>query len=420
MSEGRNQKAEAVTMKIAIIGGGASGLACAVSVMSLSKAKGRKTEVDVIEKNERVGKKLLSTGNGRCNLTNLYVDKNGYPYTYHFAEYALTHFPPESNIDFFSSLGLYCVSDSEGRVYPMSNQASAVLDALRFSCEEAGVNFICGSECLKIKKSGGGFLINGESYYDKVVFACGAKAGVKSFKSYELLSSLGHGVTGTAPSLVKLVSSDKALRQLKGIRASAKVSLFDGKTLLKEETGELQFGDNTVSGIAAMQLSVYAARHFLKSKAPLRLSVDFVPGMSFEKLFGAVENTVRLHPGFAAENLLTGFMPKKVGMMLLKKAEIGLNESLSALQTKQIKGLCAVCKKCVFEITGTMDFSAAQVTAGGMKTDEFDPKTMQSKKHRGLYCIGEMLDVDGLCGGYNLQWAWSSARCCALSIVTGE
>ena len=407
-------------MKIAIIGGGASGLACAFSVMSLSKAKGSKVEVDVIERNERVGKKLLSTGNGRCNLTNLFVDENCYPYTYNFAEYALNLFPPESNLDFFSSLGLYCISDSEGRVYPMSNQASAVLDALRFSCEEVGVNFICGSECQSVRKSGGGFLIDGKKHYDKVVFACGAKAGVKNFKSYELMTSLGHSVTRTAPSLVKLVSSEKALKQLKGIRATAKVSLFDGKTLLKEEAGELQFGDNTVSGIAAMQLSVYAARHFLKSKAPLRLSVDFVPGMSFEKLLSAVGNTVKLHSGFTAENLLTGFMPKKVGMMLIKKADIGLGESLSELNIKQIKSLCAVCKKCDLAITGTVDFSAAQVTAGGVRTDEFDPKTMQSKKHKGLYCIGEMLDVDGLCGGYNLQWAWSSARCCALSIVTGE
>lgn len=407
-------------MKIAIIGGGASGLACAFSIMSLSKAKGIKTEVDVIEKNDRVGKKLLSTGNGRCNLTNLFVDKNCYPYTYQFAEYALNRFPSESNIDFFSSLGLYCIPDNEGRVYPMSNQASAVLDALRFSCEEAGVNFICGSECKSVRKSGDGFLLNGDRYYDKVVFACGAKAGVKDYQSYDLLSSLGHSITKTVPSLVKLVSSDKALKPLKGIRAAASISLYNGKVLLKEETGELQFGDNTVSGIAAMQLSVFASRHFMKSKTPLRLSVDFVPGMSFDKLLNAVENTVRLHPEFIAENLLTGFMSKKVGMMLLKRAEIGLHDKLSALHIRQLKGLCTLCKKCDFEITGTMDFSSAQVTAGGVNTKEFDPKTMQSKRHKGLYCIGEMLDVDGLCGGYNLQWAWSSARCCALSIVTGE
>ena len=407
-------------MKIAIIGGGASGLACAFSVMSLSETKGIKTEVDVIEKNDRVGKKLLSTGNGRCNLTNIFVDKNCYPYSYQFAEYALNRYSPESNIEFFSSLGLYCISDKEGRVYPMSYQASAVLDALRFSCEEKGVNFICGSECKSVRKSGRGFLLDGDRYYDKVVFACGAKAGVKYFKSYELLASLGHSITKTAPSLVKLISSDKALKPLKGIRAAASVSLYDGKTLLKEETGELQFGDNTISGIAAMQLSVFASRHFLKRNTSLRLSVDFVPAMSFDKLLNAVENTVRLHPEFIAENLLTGFMPKKVGMMLLKKADIGLHDKLSTLGIKQRKSLCSVCKKCDFEITGTMDFSVAQVTAGGANTKEFDSQTMQSKKHKGLYCIGEMLDVDGLCGGYNLQWAWSSARSCALSIVTGE
>lgn len=407
-------------MKIAIIGGGASGLACAVSIMTLAKEKGQTVQLDVIEKNERVGKKLLATGNGRCNLTNLFIDKNCYPYTYQFAGYALRFFPPESNLDYFSSLGLYCTADSEGRVYPMSNQASAVLDALRFSCEEAGVNFICGCECESVKKSRSGFLINGQRYYDKLVFACGAKSGVKNYNSFGLLSSLGHTVTKTAPSLVKLVSPDKALKPLKGIRAAAEVSLFDGKTLLKKEKGELQFGDTTVSGIAVMQLSAFAARHFMISKTPLRLTVDFVPGMSFDALFGALQNTARLHPTFAAENLLTGFMPKKVGMMLIKKADIRFDERLSELGAKRLKSLCSLCKKCDFTITGTMDFSASQVTVGGADTDEFDPKTMQSKKHKGFYCIGEMLDVDGLCGGYNLQWAWSSARCCARSIITGE
>ncbi|MGN1194435.1 MAG: NAD(P)/FAD-dependent oxidoreductase [Acutalibacteraceae bacterium] len=407
-------------MKIAIIGGGASGLACAVSIMTLSKQKGLTVQVDIIEKNERVGKKLLATGNGRCNLTNLFVDKNCYPYTFNFAEYALHLFSPECNIDFFSSLGLYCTADSEGRVYPMSNQASAVLDALRFSCEEAGVSFVCGYECESVKKSRAGFLINGERYYDKLVFACGAKSGVRNYKGFELLSSLGHRITKTAPSLVKLVSSDKALKTLKGIRAAAEVSIFDGRTLLKKEKGELQFGDNTISGIAVMQLSAFAARHFMKSKTTMKLTVDFVPEMSFDELSEAVENTAKLHPTFIAENLLTGFMPKKLGMMLIKRADIRLDERLSALNIKRLKSLCSLCKKCDFEITGTMDFSTSQVTAGGADTDEFDSKTMQSKKHKGLYCIGEMLDVDGLCGGYNLQWAWSSARCCALSIVTGE
>lgn len=407
-------------MKIAVIGGGASGLACAVSLMTLSKEKGLTTEVDVFEKNERVGKKLLSTGNGRCNLTNLFIDPNCYPYTYGFAQYALRLFPPESNLDFFSSLGLYCTADSEGRVYPLSNQASSVLDALRFSCEEAGVRFVCGCECKSVKKSRGGFLINGERFYDKLVFACGGKSGVKNYESFGLLSSLGHGITKTVPSLVKLVSPDKDLRQLKGIRAAAQVSLYNGKTLLRKEQGELQFGDNTVSGIAVMQLSAFAARHFMKSNTPLRLNVDFVSAMSFEECFRSLENTARLHPTYLAENLLTGFMPKKVGMMLIKKADIWLDERLSALGSKKLKELCSLCKKCSFEITGTMDFSASQVTAGGADTEEFDPETLQSKKHKGLYCIGEMLDVDGLCGGYNLQWAWSSARCCARSIITGE
>lgn len=402
-------------MKVAVIGAGASGLMFAAQFSLIAKEQGQSVCIDIFEQNERVGKKLLSTGNGRCNLTNLNTDGRFYPACYGFAGYALEKFSPESNIVFFNSIGLYCRSDSEGRVYPMSNNASSVLDALRFACERLGVRFLCSTRCESIKPHCGGFLVN-SSFYNNVVLCCGSRAAVREFYGYELLRSLGHGVTPVSPSIVKMKTADKRTKQLKGIRAAASITLIkDGKPLASEK-GELQFGDGTISGIAAMQLSSFAARHFIKSRKPLSVSVDFIPDMQFTALCDALYDICGKNAGLKTENLLSGFMPKKIGEIIIKSMGLSLSGDISNIGRAEIKKLASKCKGFNFEISGLADFSAAQVTAGGADTSEFDRFTLESKKHKGLYCCGELLDVDGLCGGYNLQWAWSSARLCAYSI----
>lgn len=406
-------------MKCAIIGGGASGLACAIEAKKEAEKKGMALDVIVYEKNDRVGKKILATGNGRCNMTNMFCSKNDYFGSPSFAEYALDTFSPQSNIEFFESLGLFSKADSEGRVYPLSNQASGVLDALRLACEKYSVVFECGKEVTSVTKKGNAYIINGSERYDKVVFSCGGKAAVKNFNGYELLKPFKIKSTETYPSLVKLTTSVKETKQLKGIKAAVRLTLLiDGKPVA-QETGELLFGDFVLSGIAAMQLSPYISRHFAVSKTKPIVSVDFVPGFDYTELVEKLRSVQKNCAEILSENLLLGFMPKKIGAVIVKNTGIDKSVPVGRLTDKNIKTIASLAKRYVFEICGTKGFSDCQVTAGGIETSRFNKETLESKVYKGLYCCGEFLDVDGLCGGYNLQWAWSSGRLCGRSLVNG-
>lgn len=400
-------------MKVAVIGAGASGLVCAISLASEAKVNNLPVEVFLFESKDKPGKKLLATGNGRCNLMNknegdFYFDKNG------FSSFALKKYDVRSNLLFFESLGLYTRSDDEGRIYPLSNQASSVLDALRFACEGLGVRIIAEHPIEAIRLKDGRFLLNGKNCFDKVVLACGGKAGVKGFNGYELLGQIGHKVVAPAPSLTKLeVEDKKTVRQLKGIRQKGVFTLFEGKDKFACEKGELLFTDYGLSGIAVMQLSAYAVR----CKGKMSIVADFVDEMSFADLTAAVRKYARSSSLLKNENLLSGFVPKRLGEAVMKNLSFPLNACASELTDDDIKAIAAKLKKFTFNISGVRGFEDAQVTAGGADTTFFNNKTMESLRVKGLYCIGELLDVDGLCGGYNLHWAWSSGRLCAESII---
>ena len=398
-------------MKIAIIGGGASGLACAVECGRKAESENKKVSITVYESSDRVGKKLLVTGNGRCNMMN----ENEMPYfgDGEFTRFALEKYNLESNLSFFASMGLYTRSDSEGRVYPLGNQASGVLDALRFECERLGVRFICSNPVTDIKKKGSTFDICGEKY-DKAVLACGGKAGVKGYQSYDLLKKSGHSLIAPLPALTKInVRDTKYVKQLKGIRHKGDLTLYIDGRRTASESGEVQFTDYGLSGICIMQLSSYITRE--KSK-DVSIVFDTVPDFSYGELEAALEK-IREKGSLVCENLLTGFMPKKLGGIILKMCGIPLGDKVSALSDKQLKKLVSTAKKLTFEAEGVRGFEDAQVTAGGADTREFSSKTMESKKLKGLYCVGEMLNIDGFCGGYNLMWAWSSGRLCGDSLM---
>ncbi len=398
-------------MKIAIIGGGASCLACAIECGRKAEREKKNVSITVYESADRVGKKILVTGNGRCNMMN----ENEMPYfgDGEFTRFALEKYNVESNLSFFASMGLYTRSDSEGRVYPLGNQASGVLDALRFECERLGVKFICSNTVTAVKKNGNGFDVCGEKY-ERVVLACGGKAGVKGYQSYDLLKNLGHSVIAPAPALTKInVKDTKYVKQLKGIRHKGDLTLYIDGRKTASESGEVQFTDYGLSGICVMQLSSYITRE--KSK-DIKITFDTVPDFSYGELESAVER-ICVKGSLACENLLTGFMPKKLGSIILKICGISLADNVSALSERQIKSLVSTAKKLTFEVESLRSFEDAQVTAGGADTRQFSSKTMESKKIRGLYCIGEMLNVDGFCGGYNLMWAWSSGRLCGDSLI---
>lgn len=403
-------------MKIAVIGGGASGLVAAITAMQKAKAQKQKCEITIFEAKDRVGKKILATGNGRCNMLNtepspFYFSQNS------FHVFAIKKFNAKSNLRFFEDLGLYTRTDEEGRVYPLSNQASTVLDILRLECERLGIKTKTGCEITHIKAEKGGFTLNNEMHFGAVVLACGGKAAVKGFNGYDLLSQLGHKVTEISPSLSKLnVIDTKDVKQLQGIRCKVNLTLTVGGKYVAEEAGELLFSKYGLSGIAVMQLSAFITR-ISKKEGKATVFADFVPSYDFEFVKKAIEKVIDHDNSMKNENLLSGFMPKKLGEVILKSLNINLIDEVKTLTQKDIINIAKKMKKYPFEIASVRSFEDAQVTAGGADTKYFDPKTMESKLHKGFYAVGEVLDVDGLCGGYNLMWAWSSGRLCGESII---
>ncbi len=402
-------------MKIAIIGGGASGLCCAIA--AARKSAGKNAEIVIYESKDRVGKKILATGNGRCNMFNAYAKADDYS-SPDFVRGILSRYDADAVRLFFESLGLYTRTDEEGRAYPLSNQATSVLDALRFECEHLKIKILCENEITSIRKQGKVFVLSDGKIYDKVVLSCGGKAVAKNFGGYELLKDTGHTVTKLMPALTKLTVKDNTYtKQLKGIRHKANLKLYIFGEKITEENGELLFADYGLSGIAVMQLSSFVARHFRVSKTLPIVDCDFVPSMSFGELCESLERICRYNKEMKAENLLTGFMPKKLGETVLKSVGVSLNAAVSQLNAKDIKNIASACKSFKFEITALRPFDDAQVTSGGADLREVDSSTLESKKVKNLYCCGELLDIDGPCGGYNLLWAFASGMAVGESLI---
>lgn len=400
-------------MKIAIIGGGASGLACAVSALRKAEKTNIRATVTVFEAKDRVGKKILATGNGRCNMLN--TSENPFFFSAdNFHSFAINKFNAESDIDFFASMGLYTRTDEEGRVYPLSNQAASVLECLRNECGRLGVEFKTDCTVTSVDKNKNSFIINSEYAFDKVVLACGGKASVKSFNGYELLASLGHKITGIYPSLSKLnTKNTNDVKQLQGIRHKVRLSLFESDKFVCEEKGEILFAKYGISGIAVMQMSAYITR----KKGSWKVVGDFIPDFTAEFISDAIKNIALSNPHLSCGSLLIGFMPGKLGEVVIKSCGIDLKRAVASLSSQEISRIVRKSKKYIFDIDSVRPFEDAQVTAGGADTAYFDSRTMESKICKGFYAIGEVLDVDGLCGGYNLMWAWSSGRLCGESLL---
>ncbi len=394
---------------VAVIGAGASGLASSIACMRKFKEKNVNGRVLLFESLPRCGKKILATGNGRCNLTNEFAQNTLYGGDSDFAKKVISQFTPENTIDFFRSLGLLCRKEEEGRIYPMSGQAASVLDALRFETERLGCETVADKKITSIKKKGKKFLLNNEFYADAVILAAGGKAAPKQGSDgsgYPLAQSLGHTVTKVYPALVPLTAKGDFFRSLKGIRAQGNIFMtLDGKKI-GQEKGEIQFTDFGISGIAVMQLSSAASALTAKGKKPL-IHMDFVPEMTEKELFSFLSETAKV--GGTAENLLSGIVPKRLGQVIMKaSADKPLTCSCKELTKAEISKAVQNLKDFTVEITGARGFDSAQVCAGGIKCSEFDSKTMMSLITENFFAAGEVLNVDGLCGGFNLQWAWAS------------
>ena len=398
-------------MRIGIIGGGAAGMAAALSAAEYENA-----QIVLMERQARLGKKLSATGNGRCNLSNIHAAEGGYhgddP---HFHEYALKAYPPEETLQWFSDLGLYTVTEASGKVYPYSDQANSVVDVLRFSLEQERIEVLTDFEVMKVKKSGDVFCVTAKDQtleFDRLIIACGGLAGTKlggTMSGYKLLRLFGHKCTKLRPTLVQVKTSWPGVSALKGVRANCHAAIYHNGRLCRESVGEIQFTEFGLSGPVIYEIS----RDACQGSGDWECRLDFLPDPPAQKLMRPL--MMKRNSNLAAEDLFTGILHNRLGRVLIKEAGIRANTPISHLYDSQLKDVISLAKDFRVTLTEPLGMDAAQVTAGGIVTSEFDPATMESKLVPGLYACGEVLDVDGDCGGYNLQWAWSSGRLAGVS-----
>ena len=394
-------------MRAAVIGAGASGMTAALTAARLGH------EVTLYERQARVGRKLMATGNGRCNLTNTGAG----PSNYHgeapdFVRPALEAFPSEAALDFFRGLGLLAREEWGGRVYPLSNSANSVVDVLRQALDAAGVELIAGDRVRELRRGGSGYSVTTESgdkrSFDAVVVACGGLAGEKlggGRDGYELLKALGHSRTALRPALVQITTEPMYPRSLKGIKADCALRVLSRDELLAESCGELLFTETGVSGPAAFDVSRAVSE---AGDAKMELEIDFLRDYTPAEVLAHLQNRAKTAPELPASELLTGSVHNRLGRMLIKYADIDAAKPLSGLSERELRSVTGACKRFKLPVRGTEGFANAQVTAGGIRTSEFDPRTLESRLCPRLFACGEVLDIDGDCGGYNLQWAWAS------------
>ena len=395
---------------VIIIGGGASGMMAALTAAENGRS------VLLLERQSRVGRKLLATGNGRCNLTNY----NTSPARYHgedggFCAYALRAFDVGSTLQYFASLGLLTVNEDSGRVYPMSNMAGSVLDVLRYGLEHPRIEVRTGQVVTAVKRTAEGFTVRTETdafTAGKLILAAGGCAGSKVggvMDGYRLAKALGHHRTALYPSLVQLKTDPTYPRALKGIKAECGITVLRGSGTVAENRGEVLFTEYGVSGPAIFDIS----RAVATGGEGLVCALDFFPDWDLREVLDWLRIRRQTMQAHEASTLLVGSCHTRLGQMLCKAAGF-TSQPAADLTDSDLERIARQAKHFALPITGTCGFDQAQVTAGGLQTSEFDPQTMQSRLVPGLYACGEVLDVDGDCGGFNLQWAWSSGHLAGL------
>ncbi len=374
---------------------------------AITASEDKNNNVILLERQQRVGKKLLSTGNGRCNLTNTGASSEHYHGSQPgFPDAVLARFTPEDTLRFFDSLGLAASVEYGGRVYPQSNSANSVVDVLRFALMRDNISVRTSCPVRKIEKRGAGFCVitdEGSIDADFVIVSCGGAAGAKVggvYDGYELLKPLGHKCTRLLPSLVQLVTDPTYPRALKGVRVMAKLRLEKDGESIAHSAGELQFTETGLSGPAAFDISRAAAETGRGD-----VHIDLSGGADIE---AKLRVRIKANPGLCADDALTGVLHNRLGKMVVKYAGVAGAKPLSELDGSDAAAIAVACRDFAIALRGVEDFDRAQVTAGGIKTTGVNPETLESWFVPGLFITGELLDVDADCGGYNLQWAWAS------------
>ena len=392
-------------MNVCVIGGGAAGMLAALTAAENGH------RVLLLERQSRVGRKLLATGNGRCNLSNYHVSPAHYHGGAGFCDFALSQFDVGETLQYFASLGLLTVSEASGRIYPMSNMAGSVLDVLRYALERPEIDLQTGQTVTAVRKMPEGFSVKTETDTFSarcLILAAGGAAGSKvggGMDGYRLAKSLGHRRTALYPSLVQLKTDPTYPRALKGVKAQCGISICRGSQVLARNSGEVLFTEYGVSGPAIFDLS----RSVSAGGSDLTCLLNFFPDWEEAEVLHWLSQRQAAMAAHEASTLLTGSCHTRLGQMICKSAGF-TNQRAAGLTRDDLRRIARQATHFALPITGTCGFDQAQVTAGGLETSEFDPRTLQSRLVPGLYACGELLDIDGDCGGYNLQWAWSSGR----------
>lgn len=404
-------------IKIAVIGGGAAGIMAAICAAKAG------AQVTLFEATNRIGNKILLTGNGKCNFSNLYPDETCYySSNKNFLKQIFDNFSAEDCKSFFEEAGML-VKNKNGYLYPLGEQASIVLDILRMELKRYSVCIKTDTKIIRLQNDTNLFILStekGEEYtFDKVIVSTGGRSYPKTGSDgngYKLAKKMGHHIFPTVPALVQLVGDDDYYKWIAGVRSEGYVTLYVDEKPVRGERGEIQFTDYGISGIPVFQLSRIAA-YGLLDKKNIKIIADVLPDFDKEMLEEMLRKRYLLHMTSTLEEFMCGLSNKKLGLWAIKKAGFKGHELINNIAFDVLFELVLQLKNINFHITDTKGYDTAQVTAGGVILSELD-ENMQSKLVSGLYFVGEMVDVDGICGGFNLQWAFASGYVAGCNCIT--
>ena len=392
---------------VAVIGGGAAGMMAAIT------AAREGVRVTILEHKDRIGKKILSTGNGRCNFTNTYQTPACYRSDNRdFAWNIIQKFNVEKTISFFKELGIY-PKDRNGYLYPYSDQAAAILEVLQIEIAKLNICVMTEINVLDIQPVKRGIRVTTDKKtitVDSVILACGSKAAPvtgSDGSGYQLAKLLGHRIVPVLPALVQLRCAEKFYKSISGVRVQGTVEIYADDISLASDTGEIQLTNYGISGIPVFQVSRYAAKAIYQ-KQSVTAVLNFMPDMNKDEFLSFLQERITLCPHKTLDEFFTGIFPKKLCELWIRLSRLPKEMRVSDLSGEQLEKLVLLIQHLRTHITETNAFEQAQICCGGVDTTEINPDTLESNYVPGIYFAGELLDVDGICGGYNLQWAWSS------------
>ncbi|MBL3520152.1 NAD(P)/FAD-dependent oxidoreductase [Arcobacter lanthieri] len=408
-------------MKIAIIGAGASGIMAAITAKRLNK----NLEIDIFDANKSIGKKILASGNGRCNISNTTIsNKNYLGENPDFVTFALKEFDFKAFEKFCKSVGLLLDIKESGKVYPLSNEAKSVTNLLALALENLKINLFCEHFVQNLEKIDDKFIVfaNDKEFksYDKVLISSGLGASPQlnaSEKGLDIATKFGHSINPTYPSLVGLQTQNSYNGKLQGVKKECIVSLYVNGGFEQEIFGDVLFTSYGVSGFAILDISQRAVLA-LSQFFDVELRINFFPKVNANDLSNQIQTLFKNLENQRVVDILIGLVSNKIAPVLLGICKISLETKANEVNTKQIKALAHQLNSWKLKVIDTQGFSHAEASGGGVRTDEVDNKTYESKLCKNLYFAGEVLDIVGNRGGYNLHFAWASGYLVGKSLAT--